>query len=46
MHKLGYFEFLTHSVDLTDPRKDRGRNHNLLDLVGIVLCGAIYGADT
>lgn len=46
MHKFGYFEFLTHFVDLTDPRKERGRNHNLLDLVGIVLCGTICGANT
>ena len=46
MHKLGYFEFLTYFVDLTDPRKDRGHNHNLLDLVALVLCGTICGANT
>lgn len=46
MHKFGFFEFLTHFVDLTDPREDRGRNHNLLDLVAIVLCGTICGANT
>lgn len=42
----GYFEFLTHFVELTDPRKDRGCNHNLLDMVAIALCGTICGANT
>ena len=46
MHKFGYFEFLTYFVDLTDPREDRGRNHHLLDLVALVLCGTICGANT
>lgn len=44
--KNGYFEFLAHFVDLTDPRADRGRNHQLLDMVGMALCGTIAGADT
>ena len=35
----GYFEFLTHFVDLEDPREDRGHNHLLIDMVGLVLCG-------
>lgn len=35
MHKFGCFEFLTFFVDLTDPRKDRGHNHNLLELVSL-----------
>jgi predicted transposase YbfD/YdcC len=42
----GYFEFLTYFVDLTDPRKDRGLNHNLLDMVALALCGTIAGADS
>lgn len=46
MQQFGYFEFLTHFVDLKDPRKERGRNHNLLDLVAIALCGTICGANT
>ena len=43
--KNGYFEFLAHFIDLTDPRKDRGLNHNLLDMVALALCGTIAGAD-
>ena len=44
--KNGYFEFLTHFIDLTDPREERGRNHLLIDLVGMTLCGTICGANT
>jgi hypothetical protein len=29
-----------------DPRADRGNNHSLIDMVGVVLCGTICGADT
>ncbi len=42
----GYFEFLTFFVDLSDPRKDRGHNHRLLDMVGLALCGTIAGANS
>jgi predicted transposase YbfD/YdcC len=42
----GYFEFLTFFVDLSDPRKDRGNNHNLLDMVALALCGTIAGANS
>lgn len=42
----GYFEFLTFFVDLGDPRKDRGHNHPLLDMVGLALCGTIAGANS
>ena len=42
----GYFEFLAHFVELTDPREDRGANHNLLDLVGLALCGTLCGANS
>lgn len=42
----GYFDFLTHFVDLADPRQDRGFNHNLQDMVALVLCGTICGADS
>ena len=45
MRTNGYFEFLTYFVDLEDPRADRGKNHCLLDMVGLVLCGTICGAD-
>ncbi|TWT40210.1 Transposase DDE domain protein [Thalassoglobus neptunius] len=44
--KNGYFEFLAHFVDLTDPREDRGSNHNLFDVVGLALCGTICGANS
>lgn len=46
MRTNGYFEFLTYFVDLDDPRADRGNNHLLIDMVGLVLCGTICGADT
>lgn len=44
--KNGYFEFLAHFVDLTDPRVERGRNHNLLDMIAVALCGTIAGANS
>ena len=44
--KNGCFEFLIHFVDLTDPREERGRNHLLMDMVGMTLCGTICGANT
>ena len=44
--KNGYFEFLTHFVDLTDPRLDRGNNHQLPDMIALALCGTICGANT
>jgi len=44
--KNGYFEFLAHFVDLTDPRKERGRNHKLLDMVALALCGTLAGANS
>ena len=46
MQANGYFEFLTHFMDLEDPREDRGNNHLLIDMVGLVLCGTICGANT
>lgn len=42
----GYFEFLTFFVDLSDPRQDRGHNHQLLDMVALALCGTIAGANS
>ena len=46
MQTNGYFEFLTHFVDLDDPRQDCGNNHLLIDMVGLVLGSTICGADT
>ena len=36
---------LTHFEDLTDPRVDRGKLHNLIDIVGITLCAFLCGAE-
>jgi len=46
MRTNGYIEFLTYFVGLDDPCADRGNNHLLIDMVGLVLCGTICGADT
>jgi predicted transposase YbfD/YdcC len=35
-----------HFADLTDPRIDRSRLHELLDIVTIAICAVIAGADT
>lgn len=35
-----------HFADLTDPRIDRTKRHELLDIVTIALCAVIRGADT
>ena len=36
---------LTHFEGLTDPRVDRGKLHNLIDIVGITLCAFLCGAE-
>ena len=46
MRTNGFFEFLAHFIDLTDPRVDRGKNHSLKEMVALALCGTICGADT
>ena len=40
-----HFDFLAHFIDLTDPRADRGWNHQLTDLVALALCAMLCGAD-
>ncbi len=35
-----------HFADLTDPRIDRSRLHDLLDLVAIAICAVVAGADS
>src|SRR3954462_13861227 len=35
-----------HFADLTYPRVDRTRLHNLLDIVAIAICAVIAGAET
>jgi predicted transposase YbfD/YdcC len=34
-----------HFAELTDPRIDRRKDHKLLDIVGLSICGVICGAD-
>jgi hypothetical protein len=34
-----------HFSDLTDPRVDRTKRHQLLDILVIVICAVIAGAD-
>lgn len=36
---------LKHFADLTDPRIERRKEHTLLDIVGLSICGVICGAD-
>jgi hypothetical protein len=38
--------FRTHFADLPDPRVDRCKRHDLLDVVTIALCAVLCGADT
>jgi DDE family transposase len=33
-------------VDLVDPRINRTKRHNLLDIITIALCGVICGAES
>ena len=35
-----------HFADLTDPRIDRTRHHELLDIVAIAICAVVAGADS
>src|SRR5262245_9345967 len=42
--KLG--SLLTHFQTLEDPRHERSRLHNLLDIIAITLCAVICGADS
>ena len=34
---------LSHFADLEDPRVERSRRHNLLDIIALTICGAIAG---
>ena len=36
---------LDHFAQLTDPRIDRTKEHQLIDLIAIAICGMICGAD-
>ncbi len=46
MQKSGCFDFLTYFVELKGPQADRGNDHLLLDMVALVLCGTICGANS
>jgi predicted transposase YbfD/YdcC len=35
-----------HFADLIDPRSERSRRHELLDIIGIAICAVICGADS
>jgi DDE_Tnp_1-associated len=37
--------FAHHFADLTDPRIDRSRLHELLDIVAIAICAVVAGAE-
>jgi predicted transposase YbfD/YdcC len=39
-------DFTAHFADLTDPRIQRGKQHQLLDIVGLTIYAVIAGADT
>ena len=41
----GVLDAFAHFTLVTDPRKERGRRHKLLDIIIIALCGAICGVD-
>ncbi len=34
-----------HFNDLTDPRRDQGKRHQLLDIITIAICAVVCGAD-
>jgi predicted transposase YbfD/YdcC len=40
------FSFTHHFAELTDPRIDRTRLHELLDIIAIALCAVVAGADS
>ncbi len=46
MDPLAGCAFRTHFADLPDPRVDRCKRHELLDVVTIALCAVLCGADT
>ena len=46
MQANGFFETLANTIELSDPRVDRGENHCLKDKVALTICGTICGADS
>jgi len=45
MSTTGFFEVLASTIELTDPRVDRGQNHCLKEMVALAVCGTICGAN-
>jgi predicted transposase YbfD/YdcC len=41
----GFGTILAHFGDIDDPRVDRTKQHELLDIIGITICAVICGAD-
>lgn len=46
MHSLPDHSLRTHFASLPDPRVDRAKRHELLDVVTIAICAVICGADS
>jgi len=46
METMGFFEVLATTIELSDPRVDRGQNHCLKDMVALAVCGTICGANS
>ena len=46
METTGFFEVLASTIELSDPRVDRGQNHCLKEMVALAVCGTICGANS
>jgi len=46
MDPLAAARLRSHFATLPDPRVDRAKRHDLLDIVAVALCAVICGADT
>jgi predicted transposase YbfD/YdcC len=46
MSQLTDASILTHFASLEDPRDPRGKEHRLLDIIGIAICAVICGAES
>lgn len=46
MNQLTDARILTHFADLEDPRDERGKDHQLIDILTIAICAVICGADS
>ena len=46
MGKSQRTSIMDHFQDLEDPRIDRSKRHQLLDIIAIAICAVICGADS